>query len=297
MFVNYHLHIGVDRIFLFFDDPEDVAINDLSSYDSVTCIRCDDEHWKKLGCDAKSNIETRQIVNANLALTWARAEGYQWIAHIDNDELIYLENDLEEVLLSVPQEIPVLWLPTLEAIPYKMKHKKVFEEISLFKVLPTKDHQRFRGKHPEAFFEGEFFRGHIGGKSLVRTTEQVHSLRLHRPLDKNRQELPSITLRAAMLLHYDCYDFDAWFVKWLRRYDGTASAGGRPNRKMQFMAFKALYEEGGMEAMIEFYRRLYFLPYHLIPALREEGMLREIHLNKAKFSRNHVCPRSGRRST
>ena len=35
-FVNYHLNIGIDHMYMFFDDPKDVAINILSKYEDVT---------------------------------------------------------------------------------------------------------------------------------------------------------------------------------------------------------------------------------------------------------------------
>ena len=35
-FVNYHMNIGIDHMFLFFDDPKDEAIKILLDYPSVT---------------------------------------------------------------------------------------------------------------------------------------------------------------------------------------------------------------------------------------------------------------------
>lgn len=42
-FVNYHLNIGIDHMFLFFDNPDDEAIDALKDYKRVTCFGCDDE--------------------------------------------------------------------------------------------------------------------------------------------------------------------------------------------------------------------------------------------------------------
>ena len=41
MFVNYHLNIGVDHIYLFFDDPTDAAADALARRARVTAVRCD----------------------------------------------------------------------------------------------------------------------------------------------------------------------------------------------------------------------------------------------------------------
>ncbi len=45
-FVYYHLNIGVDHHYLFFDDPDDPSINVLAREKRVTCIRCDADHWR-----------------------------------------------------------------------------------------------------------------------------------------------------------------------------------------------------------------------------------------------------------
>jgi len=48
-FVGYHLRAGIDHMFLYFDDPRDPAISRLQTEDRVTCVRCDEEHWKSRG--------------------------------------------------------------------------------------------------------------------------------------------------------------------------------------------------------------------------------------------------------
>ena len=89
MFVNYHRHIGVDDIILFFDDPRDEAIDILSCTENTTAIPCTSEHWSRLGVSSDASIEERQILNATFAIDLARAKHCHWIVHLDSDELIF----------------------------------------------------------------------------------------------------------------------------------------------------------------------------------------------------------------
>ncbi len=151
-FVNYHLNIGIDHMYLFFDDPKDAAVKVLSSYKGVTCCKCDSKHWNNLILqkdlvketpkikNVKKNykkgyfcLEERQQLNADLALKMAKKEGYDWITHIDNDELIYSKGSLKENLAKSKKNADVLRLPSLEAVPERLNYKNVLKEISLFK--------------------------------------------------------------------------------------------------------------------------------------------------------------------
>jgi hypothetical protein len=42
-FVHYHLSLGIDHLFLFFDDPYDKSIELLKDYSNVTCINGSDK--------------------------------------------------------------------------------------------------------------------------------------------------------------------------------------------------------------------------------------------------------------
>ena len=104
MFVNYHLNIGVSHMYLFFDDPNDDCIEALANYKQVTRIRCDSNHWENLtskfpvteswtmrqlgnvNYSVESNLDYRQILNANYAFKLAQRDGYDWLIH----DLVFL---------------------------------------------------------------------------------------------------------------------------------------------------------------------------------------------------------------
>src|SRR5262249_41683182 len=131
MFVNYHLNIGIDKLVLFFDDPNDPAIDSLIDYSQVTCIPCDEGHWLKVSNRRPSTIEERQIANATLALEMAKESGCDWITHIDSDELIYPDGEIARILAEARGNI--VRFDLREAVPERDYYESRFSEVTLFK--------------------------------------------------------------------------------------------------------------------------------------------------------------------
>lgn len=271
-------------LFIFFDDPLDINFNYFQSYHKkVYCILCDTAHWKALSCHAKSSIESRQINNANWALAVAREKKIDWISHIDIDELIYTQKNIKHILEKLPQSTDILWLPPLEAVPERLNCKHPFKTLHTFKCLNHKEDQYYNGHNPTAYFQGEYFRGHIGGKSITRISDKIADLGLHQPIAKKPYTLKTTTLTSSKLLHYDCYDYPSWFTKWVRRIDGTATAGGRDNRKQQCTSFETIYHKNDPNELIALYKNLYFIPKKTQKSLRKRNMLVNIYINQALF--------------
>jgi len=285
-FINYHLNINIDHLFIFFDNPNDENFGYFNRLDNISCILCNSKYWKSFECNANSNIEARQVNNANLALKLAQEMQIDWIAHIDIDELIYANSSLKDILDSLPQDIDSLWLPPLEAIPKRMHYKNPFKDIHIFKQLPDKTSQYYKGECPAAFFDGEYFRGHIGGKSITKISNKIKSLNLHKPIAQKNQQIKTTISTKTSLLHYDCFDFNAWFTKWIRRLDGTATASGRDNRMTQFKLFQNAYNENNennSKNLKKLYKRLYFLSGKTRKTLEKNNMLTFIYINQSLF--------------
>ncbi len=121
-FVNYHLNIGVNHIYLFFDDPNDVCIEALGDYQKVTCIRCDSKHWEKLTSQSELTLIERQLLNADCALELARRDRYNWLVHIDSDEIIHIKEPPDRLLSKVSKNIDVLVIHNLDQFEQKMRH-------------------------------------------------------------------------------------------------------------------------------------------------------------------------------
>ena len=286
MFVNYHLNIGIDKLILFFDDPNDPAIDSLIDYQQVTCIPCDQEHWRKVRNYQLSMMEERQIANANLALEIAKASGYDWITHIDSDELIYSEGEIARVLSEAKGNIVRFELR--EAVPERDYYKRVFSEVTLFKkpASPLKQRVAKTFGCKRAFFGGLFFRGHVASKSAVSLEADVKSLEIH----SGTLADPSIeNTNRIKLLHFDCCGMDAWKTKWTRRLDGTATSNsltvGKHNRYLQFEAFSTAHNEKSGRALLDLYRRLYVVPSSAKHILGLLGMVERIHIDAELFDK------------
>ena len=188
-FVNYHLNIGMDHLYLYFDDPEDVAIPLISRLPKVNCIRCDEAYWADVPETKRDSVIRRQGVNGTRALQMAREHGLDWLFHIDIDELIYSPSGIKNILSQAPDDNDTVVLQPLEAVPEQLEAGPPFVVSCYFRALP-----RFRRIWPiffqaaewlgckKYFLEGRYFRGHQVGKAAVRTSAETYRINPHRPL-------------------------------------------------------------------------------------------------------------------
>ena len=237
MFVNYHLNIGVGHMYLFFDDPTDAAADALARASRVTTVRCDPEYWRRSGVPART-INERQRLNARAGLEMARGAGFEWLVHMDSDELLYSARPLDHLLAGVPEQVQVLKFPTLEGVADRFDYHRPFEETSLFKVHPARlggalrvaPEERARLSRDAAVFgrnlrwarllgcasvpaEG-YLRGHVEGKSAVRTGADLQGLGCHEPIPTTKGTVLASVAERAWLLHFDCRGFASWKDKW-----------------------------------------------------------------------------------
>ena len=100
-FLDYHLALGFRRIYLYFDDPSeaddvefaesyggdrvDVRVRDAALLREWAALR----GWDRLKKFAGSDVQVRQMLNALHCLARARADGMDWLLHVDSDELFH----------------------------------------------------------------------------------------------------------------------------------------------------------------------------------------------------------------
>jgi len=84
-FIAYHLAIGFEHIFLFFDDPADPGLRRAAAYPRVTAIAHDAalrERWRALPQYGEQapfvdrEVMARQVLNVELAMRLAREGGF-----------------------------------------------------------------------------------------------------------------------------------------------------------------------------------------------------------------------------
>jgi hypothetical protein len=289
MFVNYHLNCGIDRMFLFFDDPTDENCERFRGDKRLTCIRCDGDYWAATPLQEHSTLEQRQLHNASKALELAGRAGVDWIVHIDSDELIYVPGrNLKSHLENVGEDIQAVTFPTLEALPALKCAQHIFEEIRWFKrsrsVIPRAEAlARILGCH-RAFRYG-YFRGHTTGKTATRVRSEVASLGIHLPTAHDGTNLRRTRSSNAFILHFDCCTVEDWKLKWERRYLGaTLVSEMRESRSRQLSDFAAAYQSGSEARLLQEYRTQCIVPRYEKMVLLALGLLRRIRLERSMFS-------------
>jgi hypothetical protein len=303
-FANYHINIGVDRIILFFDDPNDQAIGLFVDDPNILCIKCDDVYWSRrdagkstihniltsvrtwLRLGRPETIERRQEVNVNYGLEIAKRNNFHWIIQVDSDELLFIKGkgDVHEILRRQP--LNVVRFHMKEAVPERDFYKNRFEA-TLFRE-PTTDDNKTKialvlSKGCEgAFFYGEYFRGHAASKVAVRTRANVKWLGIHGPA---RPKIPEAITDEIILLHYDCVGFADWRTKWARRVDQTGKAVRiRRSRRRQLALFREVF--GVTEKELALYRRMHMIRDKDKVILSKHGLLTRIKLDKKLFDQS-----------
>src|SRR5205807_846691 len=139
-FIAYHLAIGFERLYLFFDDPTDPDLARVSAHPTVTAIPHDTrlrEHWRRLpqypeqSAFTDSEVMARQVLNVEMAMQLARAAGFTWLLHIDADELFYspLQSAAEHFEQVERQQLETVVYLNYEAIPERDEIGDFFREI------------------------------------------------------------------------------------------------------------------------------------------------------------------------
>lgn len=147
-FLDYHLFIGFDHIYLFYDDIEKPFENirqALYHYKSSISIFSRTESLyddQKARCSRFKDLESmldevqaRQTINAEYASILARYIGVKWLLHIDMDEIFYTRE------LSVKEHfkyldglsITSMTYANHEAVPEKIEISDYFAEVTLFR--------------------------------------------------------------------------------------------------------------------------------------------------------------------
>lgn len=309
-FLDYHIGLGVCRFYLFFDDSDGVASKFIGDRyaNRVVTFDCTQDYWTRLhGFDRPDNVERRQRLNADLALSLARRHGDEWISHIDVDEYIFIDKgDLESLLKGVEKDNNIIRMDVLEAIPSSINTSNIFD-IRHFKSLPfyveigNSSYSlscRLRrsalflfyrcvflllGKilRVPSFRSGlyNFYNAHWIGKSIVRVTEEVVSLRLHFPWFAAGMKVRVYTTTNCATLHFESCTYSEWLEKWLRRStdEGFAAALDDRQRSIFGSFLDCSMDEKKLKRL---YANLYIYQASQLELFRRLGLVREIDMKR-----------------
>ena len=296
-FVAYHRAIGFKHFFLFFDDPADSMLDWARAQPDTTAIPRDEDLrrawsrsilWSEAAAHVDREVMARQILNAAHAMTLARAEGFDWLLHIDSDELFYLPDGNAAAhfasLADVPAEVATYI--NYEAVPETEETGDFFRTVTLFKrplsEYPPPDAQALMiraGQQVDTFFH---FYGN--GKSAVRlATPDMVPVNVHE--FARRGDCSVMRYRGPFILHYPCCGFAAFRQKYvtLGRFPDTwwgsvdiAEAVG-PFHLQARDAVMGAVAAGDMERARQFYReRMMITDTALIAEMMRHNLLERI---------------------
>ena len=211
-FVKYHLEIGFSHIYIFFDDPYDASISQIKarySLDQVTIfLRGDDlkSKWSNMCLSysdllpyVENEVQARQRLNCEVALKEACKKKYDWLLHIDSDELFYskLHDDISLHFKRLMDDgVYSLTYLNFEGVPEKMFERldvktgdsdfvNYFKHVTLFRrhhSVVEMNNASFEGmKYWERRrSHGQYFLAYDIGKSAVRVLPNVQCTNVHK---------------------------------------------------------------------------------------------------------------------
>lgn len=146
-FLRYHLAVGFETIYLFFDDPSDETISLARRFagggpSGVVVTVCDAVFWDACLRDSPGHpppdLQARQATVVQHAVRLAIASGIHWLLHIDIDELWYSPSpaactNAPAFFAAVPDGVGELVFHNMEAVPPVEGTDCWFTDCTLFK--------------------------------------------------------------------------------------------------------------------------------------------------------------------
>lgn len=208
--LHYHRAVGVDHFFLFFDDPLDPSLALVEGRDDVTCFRRDEALratqrgcpvFAKIGASYDTELIARQMLDTSVAIARAKAMGFEWLFHIDSDELLYSNHhDIRRHVVETLPGLAQLKLVNHEAVPEAEELAHPFRDASLFVLNPS-----LVGWPPADSFWGRrgwVFNAYENGKAAVRLSADPEPLGPHDFGGADGRPLATLRILTISVLHY-----------------------------------------------------------------------------------------------
>ncbi len=216
VFVGYHLALGVERIRLYFDNPDDPMIAYDYGSEKVEAVPCNSEFWQeKLGREPHNNGEKLTVCHTDGLNYLNHLDDIDWAINLDADELLYVHGggSLREYLTSVDRRYLQVQVRPLEAIFTRPEDSKLFSA-RYFKVPRQRakkklwSYWRNRQKFAQALFvRGMELTGSLPWLNplLLKYSDTLFMFRpfLQRDEDLYRKHMPQIidVMRDGFLAH------------------------------------------------------------------------------------------------
>ncbi|WP_165805963.1 glycosyltransferase family 2 protein [Marixanthomonas spongiae] len=226
----YHLGLGIDRVFVYFDHttdngPETIAdLKNVQAQNSVSAEQYSDLPFlKKFWSNAEEHHTARQCLNTYDALQQCKQEGIDWLVSLDADELFITRNKGQQTLTDffnaeITENYDVIRLPTLEMVNRKMAYQNVMAEETLFKKQKNfksrfdRIYRKLYNPYTKKHITTSYWLGHTMGKAAINVHSDLIPFNVHR-YQKHNGDKPR-EKKAGNILHYHLYDFEDFLKKY-----------------------------------------------------------------------------------
>lgn len=132
--MHYHLSLGVQHFFIRVEDtPELLELLATAEFaPHVTVVSDTAGADTRADCQEGSELIFRQQEHVRRSLIASRCMGFEWLFHLDDDELLHLSEPLERLVASQPAHVSCLVFLNLEAIPSQLEAECAFDGIERF---------------------------------------------------------------------------------------------------------------------------------------------------------------------
>jgi hypothetical protein len=230
-FIDYHLRIGVARLYLFFEDSGDEGLAIARSYPQVTAVVTDDRFrqtqqqgilWQRFAPHLAREVMARQCLNAQTAVEQALADGIEWLVHLDADELLWSGRELGQYFASLPADVGQVLCVNYEAVPETFEVGDCFREVTLFKRPVHLCDRRSLRRWLRDSDRRTWFVGYGQGKAAVRVAPGVLANSVHE-FAVGRPHPFTVSALDPVILHYA----RCGFSRYRERYESQARPGER----------------------------------------------------------------------
>jgi hypothetical protein len=302
-FLHYHLSTGFEHIFLFFDDPHDDSIREVENHPRISVIRHDEElrrKWRMTRAYAKFEylrryvdleVMARQALNVGVAIELALEKQFDWLLHIDVDELFYSpDKSVRDHFQTLSDaNIRRAVYSNYEGVPQKTDVSDYFREVTIFKKNPKclsggvfDDRQKASIQSVPQLSE-QFFLFYANGKCAAQISKDLlPAVGSHWfILPDEQKSISTFFSHRQLILHYPCCGFAHFWNKYtsLGRFQdkwfGTVDIA--KNIGPFHLEARDIVAVGDREAAKEFYtRRVVINDEQVINRLIDDGLLARI---------------------
>jgi lipopolysaccharide biosynthesis glycosyltransferase len=278
---NFHLNAGAERLYVVLDCPSPDLLDSLPEHPRVNWHTVDQATWDALYPAGSSNFERKLHDAFRWTARRAVADGYEYLAFIDADELLSLAQPFQDIAARFPDAsaltVPVqeMWFAEGES-----PQGPFSATLGLSRSSP-----RLINWGEALGWRAQFLRngllGHDAGKSIYRVPLVSGAIGSHRPVTGALAE-SAVTLptECGALLHFDSGSLPIWNEKWGLRLQGETVAVklGRERQAQEQLFGHALRQPA--EKQEEFFRAFYSLDLDTQNRLEEEGVLTRVDVRE-----------------